>query len=298
MKNIYLLYGSVVVIWGTTWLAIKFQLSQVAPVWSVSYRFGLSALVLFTICIITKKPLRLSFKDHFFLVLQGITLFGGSYYLIYLASQYLTSGLIAVIFSTILMMNILNLKIFYNQHVHLKVLCGGILGFIGICSVFWSEVRLINSSDYFTGFLLAIFATYLASLGNIIAVYNSRENISVTKANAFGMAYGAIFAMILGFMETGEMQFSISVEYIAPLLYLSVFGSVIAFGCYMLLIEKIGADRAAYAIIINPILALALSTFFEEYMWNFYVFIGVILVIIGNIVVLSKSHMGQMESGH
>jgi drug/metabolite transporter (DMT)-like permease len=99
--NIFFLYGSTVIIWGTTWLAIKFQLGSVDPMVSVLYRFIAAALTLLLYCKLRGLKMRFCLKDHIFMALQGLVLFSVNYWLIYLAEVHVTSGLVAVIFSGI-----------------------------------------------------------------------------------------------------------------------------------------------------------------------------------------------------
>ena len=97
--NNFLLYTSTVLIWGTTWLAIKFQLGTVDPMVSVFYRFLLSAIILIPFCRILGLKMRFSLKEHMYMAVQGLFLFAINYWLFYLAEVYITSGLAAVVFS-------------------------------------------------------------------------------------------------------------------------------------------------------------------------------------------------------
>jgi drug/metabolite transporter (DMT)-like permease len=78
-----------------------------------------------------------------------------------------------------------------------------------------------------------------------------------------------------------------SIGYLGPMLYLTVFGSIVAFGCYMLLIGRIGAEYAAYVTMLMPIIALVLSTLFEGYSWSANSLAGVTLVLAGNLIILT-----------
>ena len=89
------LYAVTVIFWGTSWLAIKFQLGVVAPEVSVVYRFAISAVLMLILCAAARRPMRFSVKDHGFMALQGVCLFCTNYFFIYLGSQYLTTGLVA-----------------------------------------------------------------------------------------------------------------------------------------------------------------------------------------------------------
>jgi drug/metabolite transporter (DMT)-like permease len=79
------------------------------------------------------------------------------------------------------------------------------------------------------------------------------------------------------------------VPYISSLLYLSLFGSVIAFGCYLTLLNNIGAHKASYSTIMFPAVAVVISTFVEGFVWDSYTFVGLSLMLLGNLLVLAKT---------
>ena len=274
-------------IWGSTWLGIKLQLSQVPPILSVSYRFWLASLILLVFCLITNKSLVVSRRDHLFLMLQGFSLFGLGYIMSYLATSYLTSGLVAVIFSTILMWNILNLRLFMGQPVAWRAFSGGMLGLVGICIVFWHDLSAFTATRGPIGLTIAMLGAYLASVGNVVGSRNAQSGVPVTQANVYSMAYGAALCLVIHFGVGGELVMDWSVGYLGPMLYLTVFGSVVAFGCYMLLIGRIGADYAAYVMLLMPVVALIISTFFESYQWTTSAVLGVVVVLLGNLIILT-----------
>jgi len=283
----FFLYVSASLIWGSTWLAIKLQLTQVPPILSVAYRFCLAALILLAYCGLTRKRLKFSLRDHRFMMLQGFTLFGLSYCGSYLATTYMTSGLVAVIFSTILMLNIFNLRVFMRQAVAWRAFYGGFLGFTGICFVFWQDLTALSATHGLIGLMIAFAGAYLASVGNVVGTRNARQGVPVTQANAFGMAYGGVLTLGIHFAIGGTLSMDWSVGYLGPMLYLTLFGSIAAFGCYMLLIGRVGAEYAAYVTLLMPIIALMLSTLFEGYHWTASASLGVALVVAGNLVILT-----------
>jgi drug/metabolite transporter (DMT)-like permease len=283
----FFLYAGASLIWGSTWLAIKLQLTQVPPILSVAYRFCLAALILLVYCRLARKRLKFSWRDHQFMALQGFTLFGLGYCGSYLATAYMTSGLVAVVFSTILMWNILNLRIFMWQPVAWRAFWGGFLGLSGICLVFWQDLSAFTATRGMIGLLIALAGAYLASIGNVIGSRNAKKGVPVTQANAFGMGYGGLLTLFIHFAMGGTLTMEWSLGYLGPMLYLTVFGSIVAFGCYMLLISRIGAEFAAYVTLLMPIIALVLSTLFEGYRWSSNAFLGVILVMAGNMIILT-----------
>jgi drug/metabolite transporter (DMT)-like permease len=283
----FLLYVSASLIWGSTWLAIKLQLTQVPPILSVAYRFCLASLILLAFCRLTKKQLKFSARDHGFMALQGVTLFGLSYCGSYLATAFMTSGLVAVVFSTILMWNIMNLRIFMGQPVAWRAFGGGILGLCGICIVFWHDLATFTATRGLIGLVIALVGAYLASVGNVVSSRNTKKGIPVTQANAFGMGYGGLLTLFIHFAMGGSLSMDWTIGYLGPMLYLTLFGSIVAFGCYVLLIGRIGAEYAAYVTLLMPIIALILSTLFEGYLWTANAVVGVALVLAGNLIILT-----------
>jgi len=285
----FLLYATATLIWGSTWLGIKLQLTQVPPILSVSYRFCLASLILLVFCLITHKRLRFSLRDQFFMAIQGVTLFGLGYCMSYLATSYMTSGLVSVVYTTILMWNILNLKLFMRQPVAWRAFWGGILGLSGICIVFWHDLSSLTATKGVIGLGMALLGAYLTSFGNIVGARNAKAGIPVTQANVYGMAYGGLLTLGIHFAGGGSLVMDWSFGYLGPMLYLTFFGSIIAFGCYMLLIGRIGAEYAAYVTLLMPVIALMLSTFFEAYHWSMSSGLGVMIVLIGNLVTLTPA---------
>jgi drug/metabolite transporter (DMT)-like permease len=285
----FILYATAALIWGSTWLGIKLQLIQVPPILSVGYRFCLATAILAVYCILRDKQLVFSRRDHLFMAIQGFSLFGLSYCMSYLATSYLTSGLVAVVYSTILMWNILNLRLFMGQAIAWRAFWGGILGLSGICIVFWHDLSALTATRGLIGLMMAITGAYLASVGNVVGARNARAGVPVTQANLYGMAYGALLTLAIHFGSGGELVMDWSLGYLAPMLYLTVFGSVVAFGCYMLLIGRIGAEYAAYVTLLMPIIALLLSTIFEDFLWTASTVAGVALVLIGNLFILTPA---------
>jgi drug/metabolite transporter (DMT)-like permease len=288
MKNV-LLYSTTVLIWGSTWLAITFQLGVVNPILSVAYRFTLASLLLLAFASVRRVNLRFTARQHLFFGLQGALLFSLNYLLVYLAELRLTSGLVAVIFSTLVFMNILIGTLFLGTPVRLNVVIGALIGLAGISLVFLPELRAFSLRDRgFAGLLLSLGGTLSASIGNIVAARNQQEGLPVVQTNAFGMGYGGILMFATALIAGTPFRFEMTLSYIASLIYLAVFGSVIAFGAYLTLLGRIGADQAAYTSLLFPLVALGFSTLFEGYQWSVPALVGVLLVLIGNFLVLAR----------
>ena len=283
----FLFYTVTVLIWGSTWLAIKFQLGTIDPSISVAYRFALAAVLLFAWCLLRRLPMSFSRKDHLYIAMQGFCLFAMNYLLFYLAELYIASGLAAVVFSTIVVMNLLNGRLFLGHKVELKVLFGGGLGIVGLVLLFWPEMAGVEmSGPVLAGLLLSLAATYLASLGNILSARNQQHKLPVVQTNAYGMAYGSFCMFVVVAVTGAPIAIDTSFAYLGSLVYLSFFGSVIAFGCYLSLVGRIGPGKASYTTLLFPVVALLLSTIWEDYRWTLPGITGVALILVGNYLAL------------
>ena len=283
------LYAVTVLIWGTSWLAIIYQLGVVDPMVSVAYRFILAAVIMHGLCWVRRQPMRFSRRDHCFLALQGASLFALNYWLFYNAELHIASGLAAVVFSTIIVWNILIGAVWIRHPLDRRVLLGAGLGLCGIALGFWPEVQDFEANETgLYGLGLSIVATILASLGNIASARNQQAGISVLSSNAWAMPYGAGLMVLLALVSGKPFDFIATPVYVGALIYLSVFASVIAFWSYLTLVGEIGPDRAAYATLLFPLVALGLSTVFEDYVWTLPAIIAVCLILGGNLLTLRK----------
>tara|TARA_B100000315_G_scaffold75576_1_gene69130 strand:- start:3937 stop:4830 length:894 start_codon:yes stop_codon:yes gene_type:complete len=285
-----LLYVVTVLIWGSSWLAIKYQLGSVDPMVSVAYRFLLASAISWLYCRFSGRLMRYSLRDHGFMFLQGASLFALNYWLFYLSELTLTSGLAAVIFSTIVVMNMMNGVLFLKNRLELRVVLGAGIGLFGIIVVFWPEVTDFESgSENLFAVSLAVLATLLASVGNIASARNQRKGIPVVQANTFGMTYGALLMLVLSEATGREFTFEVTLPYVSSLVFLSVFASIIAFWTYLTLLGRVGVERAAYATLFFPLVALGFSTVFEDYQWTASAGIGILLILAGNLLILKRS---------
>jgi drug/metabolite transporter (DMT)-like permease len=285
------LYVLTVLIWGSTWFGISYQLGEVSPLVSIAHRFMLSTVIIFGYLWLRRPAdLRLAWSDHGFVALQGMFLFCLNYIFIYHAAGILTSGLVAVVFSTMVFFNIVNGAIFLGKPVSKDVLAGGSIGLLGMLGLFWPELQALSLSDeIIQGLLMCLAGTLLASLGNIVASRNSARRLPVLTCNAWGMLYGAVTLYLAALLLGQPIAFDWRPSYLLSLAYLSIFGSVLAFWAYLSLVANIGVDRAAYTGLLFPVVALLISTAFEGYQWSAVAAAGLVLVLLGNGLVMRRA---------
>ena len=278
-----LLFASTVFIWGSTWYAIKFQLGVVDPLVSVAWRFFAASALIFLVCRLIGVSSRLTGVQHRWAVLQGVSLFGLNYCLFYIATGYLTTGLIAVSFSTMVIWNILGAGLWFKSQVPMRVVVGACVGFCGVVLLFMPDVFDLTYGPAEIGAIFLCFlATLCASFGNLVNARNQKAGIGLWQGNAWGMLYGAIATLGMAIGLGKPLAFDFSWPYVTSLAYLVVFGSVAAFGAYLALLHRAGPEKAAFASLLFPVVALTISTVFEDYQWSVEAVLGVALILGGN----------------
>ena len=277
-------------IWGSTWIAITFQLGNVQPAASVFYRFLLAALILFAFCRSRRLSLRFGPRQHLALTLQGMLMFSLSYLCVYSAETLVVSGLVAMGFSASPLLNMLGVRIAYGTPMSGRVAFGALLGIAGIVLVFWPELGpLTADSRLVRGTLYTVLAVVTSAAGSVIAARNPKRGVPVWQAMAFAMLYGSVCSLLVALGSGHGLGFDWSPRYVASLLYLAIPGSVIAFAGYLTLLERIGAARAGYIGVMVPIVALLISYWFEGFAWRPATWIGIGLSVAGNVVILRRA---------
>jgi drug/metabolite transporter (DMT)-like permease len=287
------LYATVVLIWGSTWIAITYQFGPVAEEVSVAYRFGMASIGLFIYAGLSGRRIRIPLKLYGHVVLMGLLMYSSSYVLVYHGATYVTSGLVAVVFSLIVVCNAFFERLFFRRPFEGRMMLASVLGIGGIVFLFWPEVSAFDLEDRtFYGVVLVSIGVVIASLGNMAAIVNTSRQLPVTAVNAHAMAWGCANSLVISLLMGQSVNFSFEPAYVVSLLYLAFFGSAIAFGAYLALLGLIGSARAAYTSVLFPIVALIISTIFEDYRWSALAVVGVALIAAGNWLALTKINRG------
>lgn len=284
-----LLYCLVVVIWGTTWIAIYLQQGPVAAPVSIFWRFAVATALMMLIMQIRGKLRTLSLRDHLFCLLQGSCVFCFNFWCFYTAAAWINTGLESVIFSMAVLFNAVNSFFFFGQKPPLRFYCAAVLGLTGIVTLFWQD--LMNSGfsgSLLLGIGLSALGTFGFSLGNMISLRHQKKGLEVMTTNSWAMLYGTLLIATIALLRGDNFTPQWTFSYIGALLYLAVFGSVIAFGAYFTLVGRIGASNAAYSTLLFPLVALSFSTVYEGYSWQVNAVAGLLLILVGNLVMFAR----------
>ncbi|MCJ8507799.1 DMT family transporter [Rhizobium lemnae] len=287
MTNL-LLFSSTVLIWGTTWIAIALQIGPVPVLVSVFYRFALAALILVGALVLSGRLKVPTLQQQPFVVIQALSLFCCNFLCFYHAAAYVPSGLISVVFSLATVYNAVNARIFFGDPIKSRALVAAALGVAGLCLLFGPDVFLAVKPDSWKGIALSALGTLFFSFGNMASRRNSAAGLSPITANAWGMTYGSLALLFLVAVTQTPVVAPPDRIYIAALIYLSAIGSVVGFTTYLMLVSRLGSQKAAYATVLFPVVALTLSSIFEDYHWTWPGVFGLCLTLAGNTVMFAK----------
>ena len=268
--------------WGFSWFAMKLQISTqlVAPEISLFYRFSAVSIIMFAVCFFTKTRLKLKKNEFIYLLFIALCNFSLNFFIGYHTTKIIPSGIIAVIFSLSVITSEL-IKAWLDGHkISKKILLSGFIGTIGLAFFIVPKVLQNNLGLPIIGFVYAFLMMLVFSFGNYLVSCNSKKNhtplfATISFASAFGAIYFLCYSLILGY----KFNFDFSYSYVGSLIYQIFFASILAFVCLYYLIQKIGTAKANYTALVYPVIALAVSSFFENYQFQLISTIGLVLII-------------------
>ncbi|WCG82663.1 DMT family transporter [Pectobacterium sp. A5351] len=280
ITNTAVLYILTVLTGGTSWYAAKLQLTDVPPIISLIYRFGGAAILLLFIAIIVGNRLRYGWREHVGMGGLGALGLSIAFLLIYKSASLMTTGLIALIYSTVVILNPVNTYLFLKTPIPRITLIAATIGITGIILVFLPELR--GHSWHWEGVGYAFGATLAFSLANIIAVKLHARNVAVIPMTGISMAYGASLLVIYALLSHQEFTSDVTPVYLWSLIYLIVFPSVIGYTTYFAVIGRLGPERAAYTMLLVPLVALVISAITENYRPTIWAIVGTSMILAAN----------------
>ena len=280
---------AVTLIWGSTWIVIKDQISVVPPSWSVAYRFLLGAAVMFIIAAVTRTPLKIGREGQVFAALFGLAQFALNFNFVYRSELYVTSGLVAAVFALLFLPNALLAWLFLGHRVTRRFVAGSVISVVGIALLFVNEARGDEAARdaTLTGIGFTVVAVLSASTANIMQATERARNLSMTAMLAWGMLWGGLADAALAWVTAGPPVFETRPGYWLGTAYLGIVASALAFSLYFKNIRDIGPARAAYSGVLIPVLAMGWSTLLEDYRWTGLAVAGSVVALVGMVVALS-----------
>jgi len=275
-------------IWGSTWLVIKDQISDVPASWSIAYRFAVAAIGMFVLARLRGVPLRIGGYGQRIALALGLFQFIANFQFVYRAEAHITSGLVAVLFAMLMVPNALLGRIFLGHRINAAFLGGSAIALAGIALLFVQEYRVMPAGldAIALGLGLTSCGILSASIANVMQSIPRVKAMPILALLAWAMLWGSLGNALFAWIIAGPPPFDPRPGYLAGVLYLGLIGSVVTFPLYFALIRDIGPARAAYSSVVVPVVAMILSTAFEGYRWSLLAGAGAALALLGLVVAM------------
>jgi drug/metabolite transporter (DMT)-like permease len=283
----------ITLIWSSTWIVIKDQLGPnsamaVPPVWSVAYRFGIAGAAMMAIAWMKGNSLRLGRGGYALAAMLGTFQFVVNYNLVYASEVYITSGLAAVVFALLVAPNAALAWAFFGERVTARFALGSAVAMIGVGLLFVQEMRAsaAPTGGVLTGLAFVLVGVLAASIANVMQLMPAIRSRPVAAMLGWAMLYGAALDALFAWAFVGPPVFEPRLGYWLGLLYLGIIASALTFWLYFEIIRKVGPAKAAYSSVLIPIIAMAISTVAEGYVWSPLAIAGGLFAIAGLIIAL------------
>jgi drug/metabolite transporter (DMT)-like permease len=279
--KLILAFAAVYIIWGSTYLGIRIAIESIPPFLMAGTRFVIAGSILYIIARIKSNEKLTLIHWRSGLIIGGLLLLGGNGGVVW-AEQFVPSGLTALLVSTVpIWIIIMNWMLPNGEKITLKTVIGVFLGFIGL-------FLLVNPHDLtksggvdLIGAGVLLFATFTWAIGSI---YSNHAVLPKSKIMtvAIEMISGGILLLIFSFITGDVSKFSIeevSTRSVLSLIYLIIFGSIIAFTAYMWLLGAAGPSKATTYAYVNPVVALLLGWFFVDEIITMEIVIAMVIIL-------------------
>ena len=278
-------------IWGSTWIVIRGQLSDVPPQWSVTYRFLIAAVAMAIVAGVKGESLRIDSKGIAAATFLGFTQFCLNFNGVYLAERHITSGVVATVFALLLIPSSLMAWAFLGHRPTRRFASSSLVAVSGIVLLFVHEMHghEANSSQVAVGIGLTFVGMLGASVANVMQARPEVRRYPLFAMLAWSMAAGALIDGLIAAVVTGPPVFTVAPTYWLGVLYLSLVGSVLTFSLYYPVVRIIGPAKAAYSSVLVPVIAMGFSTWLEHYHWTPTAVVGALLALGGMAGALNRS---------
>lgn len=275
-------------IWGGTWIVIRDQLSTVPPTWSVCYRFIVASIGMFVLARVRGQPLMLPRSGHFWALCLGLSQFTMNFNFVYNAERFVTSGLVAAMFALLMLPNALLGRLFLGRKLEPSFFIGTAIAILGLALLFLQEYRAMPASarDVLLGVALTVGGILSASAANVLQAARRVQALPLLTLLAWAMLYGVLLNAGLALATVGAPVFDPRPSYMLGILYLGLLGSVVTFPLYFGIVRAIGPGKAAYNSTLVPVVAMGLSTMFEDYRWSLLAGAGGMIAMLGLLVAM------------
>ena len=282
------------VIWGSTWFAIKIGLESLPPFAAVAMRFTLATLILFLVMRVRGERIPFDRSSVSLYMTLAILSFSIPFALVYWGEVYIGSGLAAILFAAHPFIVAAESHLFLpDERLNPFKIMGILLGFLGVLVIFWADLHAGGSS---TGGMLAILVSSLMQGTALVIVKRKGANISPNALSIGGMMFGSVILIGMALVFEDVSRVRLDQKGVLSILYLAVFGTVIAFGTYFWLLKRVEAVYLSLIALVTPVLAVVLGSLWLEESLSPRIFSGASLVLLGILIANGKDLLSTVRS--
>ncbi len=259
---VWSLYALLVLIWSSTWVAIKIGLEDCPPLLGAGIRFAAAGLVLLALTAARGRSLR---TDNRLAALLALFPFALAYGLVYWGEQYVPSGLAAVLFGVLpLYVALLGAAFLPDQPVRARVIAGVLIAIGGLALAFAESVSLGDRELALAGAAALAAAPLGAAVGNIALKLRSSE-LDAVALNGWGMLGGGLVLLVVSALGESWGDAAATPESIGSIAYLALIGSAVPFVGLTVLLRHVSAQVTSYLAMLLPFGALVFgATIYDE----------------------------------
>ena len=262
--------AALVILWGTTWAAIRIGLQGVPPFTGATVRFLVGAAVLLALAPVFKVSFGRKPGEFRVWIANGLFLFIGSYGAVYWSEQYVPSGVAAVLFATFpLFVAVLAHFLVPGERIRVRTLGGLLLGLGGVAVIHTEDFGRIADPRAASAALVFMISPVSAALGNVL-IKRWGKGVHPVSTTTIPMLIGAVGLGSLAVLFERDLPVRWDALSIGIIVYLAIFGTVVTFVLYFWAMQHLPVTRISLIAYLTPVLAVAIGTAFlrEPLTWR------------------------------
>jgi putative membrane protein PagO len=255
------LFLIVCVSWGTTWLAIKIAVESVPPLTSAGLRFLIAFPLFLAFATARREPLVFPKGSGWFFAFVTLTYFSVPYYLLNYGEVHVSSGLTALLFSSMPIFILLFSALFLREKIYLSQVVGIGVGFASLFMIIRSQGLHLDRAD-----VLGVLAILLAAVMHALCYVITKQKgaaIGVITYNTLPIGLSGLMLFAVGWYTEAPDVGAITLRSWTALLYLGVFASVGGFIVYFFLLKRLSPVVLSFVFIIFPVFAVLVGAWYE-----------------------------------
>lgn len=289
--DLKLIFSLVIVgiVWGTTYLGIRVAVESIPPWFITSIRQGIAALIVLGILIYKKQLSWIGWNNLKFQLIPSLLMIVIANGFTTIAEQSLPSGLTSIMSALSPVIIFIGGILFGIEKPNLKGLIGVLLGFLGVVFIFRNGLEDILDPNYKTGMLFLSIAIMSWSTGTVYSKKHTHKSNNIALNLFYQFSISSLIQFVLAFIFSSNSDVNTwSLRSISAVVYLAVFGSVLAFFCYHYALKKVSAVQVSILNYVNTIIAVFLGWLVLDEVITFDFIIATALIILGVFIINYK----------